>query len=144
MLLILVHSTHAAKYDLSSLKTVQCGAAVLSRELADAFVKRYPWCSVIQGYGMTETSPAILQSSVADAATGHLGVGRVLPSYQVRLVREDGTDADVGERGEIWARGPNIMKGYHNNPEATAKTMAPGNWLKTGDICEINEEGLFQ
>lgn len=93
---------------------------------------------------MTETSPAVTQSSIEDADSGHLGVGRILPSYQVRLVRDDGSDAPVGERGELWCRGPNIMKGYHNNPEATAKTMAPGNWLKTGDVLVMNEDGLLQ
>lgn len=143
VVLLLVHSPNVAKYDVSSLKTVQSGAAPLSKELSEAFSKRFNGTTVVQGYGMTETSPALLMCSVEDAQAGHTGVGRIVPTYQVRLVREDGTDAPPGERGELWARGPNIMKGYHGNRAATEKTMAPGNWLKTGDVCVQNDQGLW-
>jgi long-subunit acyl-CoA synthetase (AMP-forming) len=93
---------------------------------------------------MTETSPGIFLAPPEDARSGHSGIGRLIPSFQARLVRDDGSDAPRGERGELWVRGPNVMKGYHNNPEATAKTMAPGGWLKTGDVLTCGPDDLWQ
>lgn len=119
------------------------GAAPLSVELIEAFHKRYPHCKVSQGYGMTETSPGAIQCRDEDVEAGHRGVGILCPGYEARLVMEDGRDAHPGERGELWLRGPSVMKGYHNNREATAKTMAPGNWLKTGDVAVVDKDHRF-
>lgn len=92
---------------------------------------------------MTETSPN-LATFPRELAAGHEGlVGRLMPTYQARLVLEDGTDAPEGGPGELWVRGPSVMKGYHANVQATLDTIAPGGWMKTGDIVSINPEGWF-
>ncbi|EJT52279.1 AMP binding protein [Trichosporon asahii var. asahii CBS 2479] len=143
IVLLLVHSQNVPRYDLSSLRIVSCGAAPLSGDLIDAFKKRFPQCTISQSYGMTETSPGIFLAPTEDAAAGHLGIGRLCPTYQARLVRSDGTDAPVGERGELWVRGPCVMKGYHRNEAATRGTMEPGGWLRTGDVLVRGEDGLW-
>jgi acyl-CoA synthetase (AMP-forming)/AMP-acid ligase II len=143
IVLLLVHSKHVPDFDLSSLVWVSCGAAPLSGELIQAFQARFPNCTITQSYGMTETSPGIFIALETDAQAGHLGIGRLLPTFQARLVRPDGSDAPRGERGELWVRGPCVMKGYHANPAATAGTMEPGGWLRTGDVLVRGDDGLW-
>jgi long-subunit acyl-CoA synthetase (AMP-forming) len=70
-------------------------------------------------------------------------VGRLIPTFQARLVSEDGHDVEKGKSGELWLRGPSVMKGYWKNAEATANTFAKGGWFKTGDVAVINDEGYF-
>lgn len=143
MLIVLLHSQNVPKYDLTSLKTLMTGAAPCSSELTDAFMKRLPWIRLTQGYGMTECSPTT-HTFVGDEAEGRAGwTGRLLPTFTARLVTEDGTDAAAGERGELWLAGPSVMKGYHNNPEATAKTME-GKWYKTGDVLVRDDQGWYK
>lgn len=158
LILRFIHSPNVAKYDLSSLRTIMSGGAPLSPELATAFEKKFPGCVSIQGYGMcsalvktdwagmTESTPNICGMSRDDAiGGGRQGwVGRLIPTYQARLVRDDGTDAPRGEAGELWVRSPSIMKGYHNNPTATAATMSLGGWFKTGDVLVRDEHGWFK
>lgn len=144
ILIILLNSPNVDKYDLSSLRTLMAGAAPCSPELTEAFNKRFPRIKLTQGYGMTEASPTT-HVCTAEEVEGRAGwCGRLLPTFQARLVQEDGSDANVGERGELWLRGPSIMKGYHNNPEATDKTMAPGGWYKTGDVLIVDEHGWYK
>lgn len=147
LVLLFVHSKNLQNYDLSSLRTIMSGAAPLSPELCEAFIKRLPNTIIIQGYGMTETTPNICTMKREEARPRAGWVGRLLPTYQARLVRpEDGLDADAaaGESGELWVRGPSVMKGYHANPEATVGTMAPGGWLRTGDILIRDNMGWFK
>jgi long-subunit acyl-CoA synthetase (AMP-forming) len=91
---------------------------------------------------MTESSPVCHCMTSLEAAGRTGSVGRLLPTFQARLVTEDGTDAAEGERGELWLRGPSIMMGYHRNPEATAKTMYD-DWLKTGDVLVRTKDGWY-
>ncbi|MDB5918425.1 MAG: long-chain fatty acid--CoA ligase [Massilia sp.] len=86
------------------------------------------------GYGMTESSPTISQTRL-DAPRADTSVGIVIPGVEVRLVDADGVDVARGEAGELWVRGPNVMKGYYREPEQTAATMRPGGWLNTGDMA---------
>jgi long-chain acyl-CoA synthetase len=97
---------------------------------------------VYQGYGLTEAAPII--SSNADTAGKHkYGTsGVIAPSVECRLLREDGTEAAVGENAEIVIRGGNVMKGYYKNPEATAAALRDG-WLHTGDIAHWDEDGFL-
>ncbi|GMK55763.1 hypothetical protein CspeluHIS016_0208190 [Cutaneotrichosporon spelunceum] len=143
VLIVFLNSPHVKNYDLSSLKTVLCGAAPLSAELVHAFTALIPKCRIIQAYGMTETSPNIANMHRGISVGREYSVGRLLPCYQARLVKENGEDADPskGEAGELWVRGPSVMKGYHNNPAATDATIAPGGWLKTGDVVTRDAEG---
>ncbi|BEI80393.1 hypothetical protein CcaverHIS002_0109220 [Cutaneotrichosporon cavernicola] len=149
ILLLLVHSQNTAKYDITSLKTLQSGAAPLSGELAAAFEKKFPHCQIAQGWGLTETSPAITYCKAEDAAkldkngkNRKGSVGKLIPSYELRLVGDDGKDVPEGQRGELWVAGPSVMTGYHNNPEATRKTM-DGKWFKTGDVGVRDDEGWY-
>ena len=129
------------KYDLSSLDLVLSGAAPLGAELEQACAERLG-CEVVQGYGMTETSPV---SHTAPRGKHKPGtIGPVLPNMECRIVDpETGEDAEQGERGELWMRGPNIMKGYLNNEEATRETIVEDGWLRTGDVAILDEDGYF-
>jgi acyl-CoA synthetase (AMP-forming)/AMP-acid ligase II len=131
------------EYDLSSLKTVFSGAAPLGPELERACFERIG-VAVIQGYGMTEASPVTHVRSLADAS--HPGsIGMVVPNTESRIVEPEGAgrDAAPGEDGEIWVRGPQVMQGYLNDPEATARTVDADGWLHTGDIGHVDDDGFF-
>jgi fatty-acyl-CoA synthase len=95
-----------------------------------------------QGYGMTETSPAVLTLDREDAARKAGSAGKPVLHTEVRIVRPDGTDVGVGELGELWVRGPNITPGYWNRPDANASSFTDG-WLHTGDAARIDEEGFY-
>ena len=95
-----------------------------------------------QGYGMTETSPAVLVLDREDAARKAGSAGKPVLHTEVRIVRPDGSDADVGELGELWVKGPNITPGYWNRPEANKSSFTDG-WLHTGDATRVDEEGFY-
>lgn len=95
-----------------------------------------------QGYGMTETSPAVLALDRDDAARKAGSAGKPVLHTEVRIVRPDGTDAPPGELGELWVKGPNITPGYWNKPEANAASFTDG-WLHTGDAAKVDDEGFY-
>jgi fatty-acyl-CoA synthase len=95
-----------------------------------------------QGYGMTETSPAVLTLDREDAARKAGSSGKPVLHTEVRIVTPDGQDAAVGVTGELWVRGPNITPGYWNRPDANASSFTDG-WLHTGDAARIDEEGFY-
>lgn len=126
-------------FDLSSLKQVFSGAAPLGAELANEAAERID-CEVVQGYGMTELSPVTHLTLMGGFKPGTCGV--TLPNTECRIVDvEEGADQEVGGVGELWVRGPQVMKGYLNNPEATALTIDTDGWLHTGDVGFIDEDG---
>ncbi len=126
-------------YDLSSLRQVFSGAAPLGADLAAAAAARIG-CEVVQGYGMTELSPVSHCTPEGQFRPGTSGI--TVPNTEIRIVDPvTGEDADVGSRGELWVRGPQVMKGYLNNPEATAETIDSEGWLHTGDVAVIDDEG---
>ncbi|WP_309109650.1 4-coumarate--CoA ligase family protein [Saccharothrix sp.] len=130
------------QYDLSAIDTIFSGAAPLDVDLAAAVSKRLG-CRVSQGYGMTEMSPVshAIPDGRDDIPVGTVGV--IAPNMECRFVDPaTGEDVGVGERGELWCRGPNVMKGYLNNPDATAATLDDEGWLHTGDVAVIDENGL--
>lgn len=140
MILLLYHSANTKNYDLTSLRTVQCGAAPMSAELCSGFEAKFPHAKICQAWGLTESSVAITYIT-ADKVEGRKStVGPLLPTWEARIVDTEGNDV---EEGEIWARSPAVMEGYHNNPEGTAKTMAPGGWLKTGDVARVDKDEYF-
>jgi fatty-acyl-CoA synthase len=95
-----------------------------------------------QGYGMTETSPAVLALDREDAARKAGSAGKPVLHTEVRVVRPDGTDCAVGELGELWVKGPNITPGYWNRPDANKSSFTEG-WLHTGDATRVDEEGFY-
>lgn len=92
------------------------------------------------GYGLTEASPTISQTRIDDRHTSTT-VGRVLPMLEYRLEPLQSADADAPETGELWIRGPNVMKGYFRQPEATRACLTEDGWLNTGDIARVDEHG---
>ncbi len=127
------------QFDLSALETVFSGAAPLSAELAMEASKRLS-CEVVQGYGMTELSPVSQLTPSGYFKPG--SVGLTTPNTELRIVHPaSGEDLGLDEDGELWIRGPQVMKGYHNNPEATAVTLDEEGWLHTGDIGHIDADG---
>jgi acyl-CoA synthetase (AMP-forming)/AMP-acid ligase II len=127
--------------DLSSLRLIMSGAAPLGEELADQVATRIG-CQTMQGYGMTETSP-VTHILPPDKGRGHGGkIGFPLPDTECRIVDPD--KGDDAERGELWMRGPQVMSGYLNNPEATAATIDFEGWLHSGDVAEVDSDGYFE
>ena len=128
------------QYDVSSLTQVFSGAAPLSAELANEAAARIG-CEVVQGFGMTELSPVSHATMMGNDRPGTVGV--TIPNTECRIVDPaTGEDQGVGGVGELWVRGPQVMKGYLNNPEATAATIDRDGWLHSGDIATIDEDGF--
>ena len=130
-------------YDLSSLKAIFSGAAPLDENLTRACNQRLN-LNIRQGYGMTETSP-VTHSSPADPASVKYGsVGFAAPNTECKIIDlETGEPLKPNKEGELCVRGPQIMKGYLNRPDATAATIDSERWLHTGDIAYVDEDGHF-
>jgi acyl-CoA synthetase (AMP-forming)/AMP-acid ligase II len=126
-------------YDLSSLRVIFSGAAPLGVEVAGAASRRLR-CEVLQGYGMTETSP--VTHAARGASTS--GVGIPLPNTEVKI-SDLLTGAELGphEEGEVCIRGPQVMQGYLNRPEATSAMIDAEGWLHTGDVGLADEKGCL-
>ena len=132
------------EFDLSSLDLINSGAAPLSAELEVACGKRLG-CRMQQGYGLTETSPTTHWVNDELAGTMPGSIGPLIPNTECRIVDvATSQDALDGESGELLIRGPQVMKGYLNNPQATAQTIDPDGWLHTGDIAQIEENGSLR
>ncbi|MDE0700437.1 MAG: 4-coumarate--CoA ligase family protein [Acidimicrobiaceae bacterium] len=141
MVLALAKSPLVENYDLSSLKQVFSGAAPLGADLAEEAANRVG-CEIVQGYGMTELSPVTHATPEGNYRPGTSGTA--VSNTECRIVDpETGEDQDVGGRGELWVRGPMVMKGYLNNPEATAETIDADGWLHTGDVAVLDEAGHY-
>ncbi|HEX4902130.1 MAG TPA: AMP-binding protein [Acidimicrobiales bacterium] len=140
MVLALAKHPLVDEYDLSSLRQVFSGAAPLGAELAEEAAARIG-TEVVQGYGMSELSPVSHATPPGEYRPGTSGVA--VPNTECRIVDADGEDQDVGGRGELWVRGPQVMKGYLNNDEATRHTIDEDGWLHTGDVAELDEAGHY-
>jgi acyl-CoA synthetase (AMP-forming)/AMP-acid ligase II len=129
------------RYDLSKLQRIISGAAPLDASLEKACSDRLG-CVVTQGYGLTETSPVVSANNPYEPASIRPGsAGRLIPNTEARVVDPvDGRELGRAEQGEVWYRGPQIMKGYLNNPQATAHTIDAEGWLHSGDIGLIDED----
>jgi acyl-CoA synthetase (AMP-forming)/AMP-acid ligase II len=141
IVLALVKNPAVAAYDLSSLRMIFCGAAPLGAELSRECAERLK-CDIVQGYGMTETSPCTHISTPERSKLG--SVGLCVPNMECKLLSvETGEEVGTNEEGEICVRGAQVMKGYLNKPDATAQTVDADGWLHTGDIGYADDEGYF-
>lgn len=136
------HPAVDAVLPLPALKELFSGAAPLGPELCIAAKTRLDIAEVRQGYGMTEMSPVSHITPYGDDNYGP--IGRLLPGMVAKVIStETGELCGPGERGELCCKGPNIMKGYLNKPEETAKCMDADGFLHTGDVCVYDEDGIF-
>ncbi|MDQ3385019.1 MAG: acyl--CoA ligase [Actinomycetota bacterium] len=137
----LLESPDFEKRDTSSLRSVGGGGAPappeLVRRIDAGFKKARPGI----GYGMTETNAYGPQNSGDDYVSHPTSTGRSTPILEIKIVDEEGREVPIGERGEISFKGPNLIRGYWNNPDATAETIQDG-WLRTGDIGRVDEDGF--
>jgi acyl-[acyl-carrier-protein]-phospholipid O-acyltransferase/long-chain-fatty-acid--[acyl-carrier-protein] ligase len=138
-----------AAEDFASLELVVTGAEKLPRDLADAFEKKFN-VRPVEGYGTTELSPVVSANIPPGRAPGHAAqskegtVGRPISGVQVKVVHlETGEDLPPGKSGMLLVKGPNVMKGYLDEPEKTAEVIRDG-WYVTGDVAQIDEEGYIR
>ncbi|MCX6213257.1 AMP-binding protein [Spirosoma sp.] len=137
----LLNNPRIGEVDFSHLKITSAGGMALQTSVAERWAK-LTGNTPCEGYGLTETSP-VLCSNPTDGTARVGTIGIPWPSTEMKIIRDDGSDAPVGEPGEIVARGPQVFSGYYNRPEETAKSML-GDWFKTGDVGVMNEEGFFK
>ena len=131
-----------SKYDLSSLRMMNSGAAPLTRELVDALYARIK-VPVKQGYGLSETSPTTHTQTWETWRSTIGAVGTLLPNQTAKYMSADEKELSVGEVGELWIKGPNVFKGYLNNVEGTKNALTPNGYFKTGDVGYQDTEGNF-
>ncbi|MGK0387512.1 MAG: long-chain acyl-CoA synthetase [Maribacter sp.] len=130
-----------SKLDFSHLKGTVGGGMAVQKPVAERW-QQVTGCFLAEGYGMTESSPVASCNPINGA--GRLGtIGMPVPSTDMRIVDDNGNPLPQGEVGEIQIKGPQVMKGYYNRPEATAKAIKDG-WLSTGDMGTMSEDGFFQ
>lgn len=137
----LAHHPMVEAYDLSSLEMIVSGGAPLGADLQRAVAARFPDASVGQGWGLTETT---VGATGPDRELGTVpgSVGRVMPNTELRVVDpRSGRDLEAGERGELLIRGPQVMAGYLNRPDATGETIDSDGWIRTGDLGYVDESG---
>lgn len=124
----------------STVRVAVSGAARLPEETARSFERRFG-VRLHEGYGLTETSPVVTSSVGCDAPLGSVGVP--VPGLEVRLVDDQGDDVLVGDSGEVWVRGPNVFKGYWNDPDTSRRTVDEDGWLHTGDVATVDDDGFL-
>ena len=127
--------------DFSHLKMSLGGGMAVQRPVAERWQK-VTSTYLLEGYGLTECAPMVTLSPYNQAGSdGTIGIPA--SSTDIRIVKDDGTEAEIDEPGEMWVKGPQVMKGYYNRPEATAEILKDG-WLATGDIAAMDEKGHFR
>jgi long-chain acyl-CoA synthetase len=126
--------------DLSTVRLAVSGASALPGSVLEAFRER-TGITIWEGYGLTETSPAVTTNALGKEAKGD-SIGLPLPGVEVRVVDENGEDVEEGDPGEIVVRGPNVFQGYWRRPEDTRASFRDG-WLRTGDIAYRDEDGYL-
>jgi long-chain acyl-CoA synthetase len=130
------------KYDLSSLEAMAYGGAPSAPELVKQIKTNWPKSAAGNGWGMTETSATCTTHSGEDYENRPTSCGPPVAVCDLKIMNVEGThELAIGEVGELWARGPNIVKAYWNKPEATAQTFVDG-WVRTGDLARLDEEGF--
>jgi long-chain acyl-CoA synthetase len=137
----IVEHPRLAEFDTSTVENIGYGGAPAAPELVARLTAVFPKANSGNGYGLTETSSVTTQNSAEDYRNRPDSVGVAVPTCDLRVVDASGQDVPAGGIGELWIRGPNIVKGYWNKPEATAEAITDG-WFHSGDIARIDDEGF--
>jgi long-chain acyl-CoA synthetase len=140
MYVALLHQPDRADYDVSALRMCISGGAALPVEVLRGFEEAFG-CAVLEGYGLSETSP-VASFNLPGKERRPGSIGTAIRGVQLRIVDNAGDEVSQGEVGEIVIRGPNVMKGYWQRPEATADAMR-GGWFHSGDLARVDEDGYF-
>ncbi len=135
----LLHAPGFGSIDFSRLKVTLGGGMAVQGAVAERW-KQATGCILTQAWGLTETSPAACINPQHLDFNGSIGLP--ISSTEVSIKSDSGEDVPLGEAGEICVRGPQVMKGYWNRPDETAKVMLPGGWLRTGDVGRMDENGF--
>lgn len=138
---LLLKSADFAKLDFSSLRFSIAGGMAVQECVANKW-KKVTGVSLLEGYGLTEASPVVSVNPVSQT-TFRPSAGLPLPSTDVKICDEEGHECSLGEVGELWVRGPQIMKGYWNKPEKTKRVLSEDGWLRTGDLARMDEKGYI-
>ena len=139
---LLLGVKNLASYDTSSVRIAAMMGTSIPLPLLRAFQTAQPHIKVIQGYGLTETSPMITLVEPDNAEVKMGSIGRAVPGVEVKIVDENGREVAVGKPGEIITRGPHVMKGYFRKAAATAERIR-GEWLYTGDVGKVEADGYY-
>jgi long-chain acyl-CoA synthetase len=134
----LMNTPSFSKIDFSSLRVCIGGGMAVQPAVAKEW-KQKTGSTILQGYGLTETSPVAICCKLDSDYDGSIGLP--VPSTDVMIAADDGNPLPVGEIGEICIKGPQVMEGYWQRPTETAKVMLPGGWLRTGDVGRMDEHG---
>ncbi|MEP7259622.1 MAG: AMP-binding protein [Usitatibacter sp.] len=129
---------HQRVFSAPALRAIYCGGSPLAASVKAAVEARFGLV-LHNGYGLTEAAPTVAQT-LFEAPRTDCSVGPALPGVELRVVR-DGVDCATNEVGELWVRGPNVMKGYYRDAAATREALRPGGWLATGDLARIAADG---
>ncbi len=132
---------HCDAKDFTAARFVICGGAALPYELMKKFKERTGHL-IVEGYGLSEASP-VTHCNIPRGLSVKRSIGLPIANTEAKIVDETGHEVPVGEIGELWVRGPQVMQGYWNNPVETANVLKPGGWLATGDIARTDQDGFF-
>ena len=141
MYVALLHHPGRERFDVSTLRLCVSGGAALPGEVLRGFETAFD-CAVLEGYGLSETSP-VASFSQADRERKPGSIGTPVEGVEMKVVGDDRSQVAPGEVGEIAIRGPNVMKGYWNHPDATAQAIDEDGWFYTGDVARVDEDGYF-
>ncbi len=137
----LCNNKEFAELDFSYLKHTMSGGMALTQSAADMW-RNVTGCEVMEGYGLTETAPVVSINPCEDIRIGT--IGKVVQGTEVKVIDADGTDLGFNEEGELCVKGPQVMAGYWQRPEATAEVLDDEGWFKTGDVAVLAEDGFIR
>ena len=138
----LLNNPDFAKLDFSHLHVSLAGGMAVHRSVAERW-QQVTGKALIEAYGLTETSPAVIVNPL-DLAEYNGSIGLPIPSTEIAIRDDEGNDVPTGEAGELCVRGPQVMKGYWQRPDESAKVFMPDGFLRTGDIAVVDENGFVR